>query len=253
MSLDVHIEEVRKLKGQHDNLDIINKIIMDSSDGQNIELQNTSISIINLRNPIYFILPSINSEEGILVEVEHNLLAELIGQDKLDVLLENFNDKLNSVLIFQGTFLREITISGSVTKIIDPITLEKDINVIRANNLGGSMSNDWKRGYLLFEGDDKSYLQINEGLRERIAKGLQSYVHTNIFGFLTQEIYDQFIGNKEKLYAMNDPGASHQLINLCGNNYQVMLRTYADVPDLEQNINFRPNTSIEEGLQKFIV
>lgn len=53
MSLDVHIEEVRKLKGQHDNLDIINKIIMDSSDGQNIELQNTSISIINLRNPIY--------------------------------------------------------------------------------------------------------------------------------------------------------------------------------------------------------
>lgn len=38
MSLDVHIEEVRKLKGQHDNLDIINKIIMDSSYGQNIEL-----------------------------------------------------------------------------------------------------------------------------------------------------------------------------------------------------------------------
>jgi|SRR5690554_198746 hypothetical protein len=71
MSLDVHIEEVRKLKGQHDNLDIINKIIMDSSDGQNIELQNTSISIINLRNPIYFILPSINSEEGISVFVKH--------------------------------------------------------------------------------------------------------------------------------------------------------------------------------------
>lgn len=197
-----HIEEVRKLMEQRDDSDILNKIIMNSSEGQNIELQNTSISIIYLSNPIYFILPSNNSEEGILVEVEHNLLAELIGQDKLDILLEKFNEKLNSVLIFQSPFLSEITIRGGITKIKDPITLEKDINVIRANHLARSMSTDWKRGYLLFEGEDKSYLQINEGLRERIAKGLQSYVHTNIFGFLTQEVYNQFIGNKEKFYAI---------------------------------------------------
>ncbi|WP_129724221.1 hypothetical protein [Xylanivirga thermophila] len=192
------------MKGRHGDLDILNKIIMNSSEGQNIELKNTSISIIYLGNPMYFILPSNNSEEGILVEVEHSLSAELIGQDKLEVLLENFNDKLNSVLIFQRPFLSEITISGSITKIMDPITLEKDINVIRANHLARSMSTNWKRGYLLFKGDDKSYLQINEGLRERIAKGLQSYVHTNIFGFLTQEIYNQFIENKEKFILLSN-------------------------------------------------
>ena len=31
-----------------------------------------------------------------------------------------------------------------------------------------------------------------------------------------------------------------------------VLRTYADVSDLERDINFRPNTSIEEGLGKFV-
>ncbi|MGI6537801.1 MAG: NAD-dependent epimerase [Caldicoprobacterales bacterium] len=31
-----------------------------------------------------------------------------------------------------------------------------------------------------------------------------------------------------------------------------VIRTYADVSDLERDINFRPSTSIEEGLQKFV-
>jgi UDP-glucuronate 4-epimerase len=31
-----------------------------------------------------------------------------------------------------------------------------------------------------------------------------------------------------------------------------VLRTYADVSDLERDINFRPSTSIEDGLQKFV-
>ncbi len=31
-----------------------------------------------------------------------------------------------------------------------------------------------------------------------------------------------------------------------------VLRTYADVTDLERDIDFRPNTSIEEGLSRFV-
>ena len=31
-----------------------------------------------------------------------------------------------------------------------------------------------------------------------------------------------------------------------------ILRTYADVSDLERDINFKPFTSIEEGLKKFV-
>ena len=31
-----------------------------------------------------------------------------------------------------------------------------------------------------------------------------------------------------------------------------VLRTYADVSDLERDINFKPSTSIEYGLQKFV-
>lgn len=31
-----------------------------------------------------------------------------------------------------------------------------------------------------------------------------------------------------------------------------VMRTYADVTDLERDINFKPNTSIEEGIQKFV-
>jgi UDP-glucuronate 4-epimerase len=31
-----------------------------------------------------------------------------------------------------------------------------------------------------------------------------------------------------------------------------VLTTYADVSDLERDIGFRPNTSIEEGLDRFV-
>ena len=31
-----------------------------------------------------------------------------------------------------------------------------------------------------------------------------------------------------------------------------VLRTYADVTDLERDINFKPSTSIEDGLKKFV-
>ena len=31
-----------------------------------------------------------------------------------------------------------------------------------------------------------------------------------------------------------------------------VLRTYADVSDLEKDINFKPSTSIEDGLKKFV-
>ena len=31
-----------------------------------------------------------------------------------------------------------------------------------------------------------------------------------------------------------------------------VLRTYADVSDLERDINFKPSTSIEDGLKKFV-
>ncbi|MCG8542244.1 MAG: NAD-dependent epimerase [Clostridia bacterium] len=47
------------------------------------------------------------------------------------------------------------------------------------------------------------------------------------------------VGQKaEKIYMNMQPGD--------------VLRTYADVDDLEKDINFRPNTSIEDGLQKFV-
>lgn len=190
------------MKEEYNASDILSNIIMNSSEGQKIELQDTDVSIVYLSDPMYFILPSNASKDEILVEVEHNILAQLVGQEKLKILLEKFNDKLNSVVAFESTFLKKITISGNVIKILNPITLEKDINVIKANLLTRSINSNWKRGYLLFKGNDKSYLQINEGLRERIAKGLQSYVHTNIFGFLTREVYSQFLGKNEKLYAI---------------------------------------------------
>ena len=31
-----------------------------------------------------------------------------------------------------------------------------------------------------------------------------------------------------------------------------VLKTYADISDLEKTINFKPSTSIEEGLDKFV-
>ena len=31
-----------------------------------------------------------------------------------------------------------------------------------------------------------------------------------------------------------------------------VLRTYADIKDLEKEINFKPNTSIEQGLSNFV-
>jgi len=31
-----------------------------------------------------------------------------------------------------------------------------------------------------------------------------------------------------------------------------VLRTYADISDLERDINFKPSTSIEDGLRKFV-
>ena len=52
-------------------------------------------------------------------------------------------------------------------------------------------------------------------------------------------ILEEKIGIKaEKIYMDMQPGD--------------VLRTYADVSDLERDIGFRPSTSIEEGLEKFV-
>ena len=52
-------------------------------------------------------------------------------------------------------------------------------------------------------------------------------------------VLEEKIGKKaEKIYMDMQPGD--------------VLRTYADVSDLERDIDFRPNTSIEEGLEKFV-
>jgi len=52
-------------------------------------------------------------------------------------------------------------------------------------------------------------------------------------------ILEEKIGRKaEKIYMDMQPGD--------------FLRTYADVSDLERDIDFKPNTSIEDGLGKFV-
>jgi len=193
---------VKNVIGDYNQSDILKSLVLSSSEGQNIELQNTNISIIYFGNPMFFILPNNESDEGILVEVEHNVLSKFIGEDKFSVLLENLKEKENSIIVSKKPFLNGIAISGKVTEIVDPFNTEKHVKVISAKQITSCKNSDWKRGHILFKGEDKSYLQVNEGLRSRIASGLKPYIHTNIFNYLTQEINTQFIGEKEKFYGI---------------------------------------------------
>ena len=53
------------------------------------------------------------------------------------------------------------------------------------------------------------------------------------------EILEDKIGKQaEKIFLDMQPGD--------------VIRTYADVSDLERDIGFRPNTSIEDGLSRFV-
>ncbi len=187
---------------EHNELDILKSLVLHSREGQSIELKNTNISIIYFGNPIFFILPSSDSDRGILIEIEHEVLSNYIGYDKFQALLQNLNKKMNSIIVFETTFLRQITISGNVAEVIDPLTKENNVKLIKAKKITKCAENDWKRGHILFQGEDKSYLQVNEGLRGRIARGLRRYVHTNIFSYLTQEINTQFIEEKEKVFGI---------------------------------------------------
>ncbi|MBU3154627.1 hypothetical protein LL037_16600 [Clostridium estertheticum] len=180
--------------------DILKNLILNSSEGQNIELQNTNISIIYFGNPMFFILPNNDSDKGILVEVKHNVLSQFIGEEKFNMLLEKLNEKENSIIVSEKPFFNGITISGNVTEVTDPFNIEKYVRVISAKRIISCMKNHWKRGHILFKGENKSYLHVNEGLRGRLARGLKPYVHTNIFRYLTQEINTQFNGEKEKFF-----------------------------------------------------
>lgn len=193
---------MKNVIGDYNQSDILKSLVLNSSEGQNIELQNTNISIIYFGNPMFFILPNNESDEGILVEVEHNVLSQFIGEEKFSALLENLKEKENSIIVSEKPFFNGIAISGKVTEVVDPFNTEKHVKVISAKQITSCKNSDWKRGHILFKGEDKSYLQVNEGLRSRIASGLKPYIHTNIFNYLTQEINTQFIGEKEKFYGI---------------------------------------------------
>lgn len=74
--------------------------------------------------------------------------------------------------------------------------------------------------------------------------------------FAPYKIYN--IGNSSPIKLMKFINALESALGMEANkNYMDMqpgdvLRTYADVDDLERDIDFRPNTSIEDGLKKFV-
>ncbi len=74
--------------------------------------------------------------------------------------------------------------------------------------------------------------------------------------FAPYKIYN--IGNNRPVQLMKFINALESALGKeAEKNYMDMqpgdvLRTYADVSDLEKDINFKPSTSIEEGLQKFV-
>ncbi|MGF3215087.1 NAD-dependent epimerase [Facklamia sp. P12945] len=74
--------------------------------------------------------------------------------------------------------------------------------------------------------------------------------------FAPYKIYN--IGNNNPVQLMRFINALESALGLeAEKNYMEMqpgdvLRTYADVSDLEKDINFKPSTSIEEGLTKFV-
>ncbi len=185
-----------------DENDFLMYVLKHSNVGQKIELQNTNISILYYSSPMYFVLPNNSESEEILVEIEQSQVAQFIGQERLNIFLKKLEDKRESVIIFQTPFLRDVTISGEIVEILNPITKEGLVKVIRVINISKSKSNNWTRGHILFKGDNKSYLQINEGLRGRIAEGLKPYIHTNIFSYLTQEVSLQFACDGEKHFAI---------------------------------------------------
>ncbi|NOH16232.1 NAD-dependent epimerase [Clostridium cochlearium] len=74
--------------------------------------------------------------------------------------------------------------------------------------------------------------------------------------FAPYKIYN--IGNNQPVKLMKFISVLEDKLGIKGNkNYMDMqpgdvLRTYADVSDLEKDIGFKPSTSIEEGLEKFV-
>lgn len=183
-----------------EQLDVLYKLLINSFEGQKIELRNINVSLLYLSNPIFFILPNNSSEEGILVKVERNLLSEFLGEEIFNEFINRIREKENSVIISENPFFEDITINGIVEEIVDPITNDKNIRVINTQKIENSIQSDWRRGSILFKGNDKSFLHINEGLRRRIAEGLKPYIHTSIFNYLAQAVNSQFIGEKEKIF-----------------------------------------------------
>ena len=185
-----------------EQLDVLYKLLIDSSLDQKIELRNVNVSIMYWGNPIFFILPNNSSEQEILVKVEHNILSQFWGEEKFNIYINKLREKENSVIISEKPFLDDITIQGIVAESNDPFITEQNIRVIKTEKITTNIKDDWKRGSMLFKGDDKSYLHVNEGLRSRIAKGLNNYIHTSIFSYLVQEVNAQFVGEKEKFFGI---------------------------------------------------
>jgi hypothetical protein len=190
------------MSNAQDQLDVLYKLLINSPEGQKIELRNINVSIIYLGNPIFFILPNSSSEKGILVKVDRNILSQFLGEEKFNEFIDRLNKKENSVIVSKKPFLEDITIQGIIDEIIDPFTTDKNVRVIKTQKIAKSIKDDWRRGSIFFKGDDKSYLHINEGLRRRIAEGLKPYIHTSIFNYLAQEVNSQFVGGKEKFFGI---------------------------------------------------
>ena len=184
----------------NEQLDILNSIIEKANNEQSIELQHLNISAIFISDPLFFILPNNEAGKDIWVRVSHNVLSDFLGQEITKSFLENFKEKNNSIIICEKLLLNNITIKGKIIELIIPTNTLENVKAIDAISIEESLGQLWKRGSLFLQGEEKSFLQINEGLRKRIASGLQRYVNTNIFGYLNNEILEQFQKSKEKKY-----------------------------------------------------
>ena len=80
--------------------------------------------------------------------------------------------------------------------------------------------------------------------------------NSNSESFAPYKIYN--IGNNNPVALMKFINVLEEKIGIDANKVYMemqagdVLRTYADIKDLEKEINFKPNTSIEQGLSNFV-
>ena len=189
-----------------EQFEMLHSVIKHADIGQLIKLQYVDISVVFISDPLFFILPSNETEKEIWVKISHDILSNFLGQEVVRLLLDNLKEKQDSVLISEKPLFVNITIRGKVTESVIPIEKTKNTKVIEATLIEQNVMQTWKRGSTLFREEEKSHLFLNEGLRKRIGNGLLQYVNTNIFGFLNNELLEQFEQKKEKKYLVIECG-----------------------------------------------